>query len=134
MLSSGMKRILVNSSSKTFIFASSKAFLKNLQFAALYTKLNLQLVQFTAVFNSLEVFGPLWRGAKEFSVHQNDMLFRQSYISTLLKIVRGPLGAPKARGPLGVALTPTTVRYATDLPCQICYCLVSYSPSPFSKA
>ena len=28
-------------------------------------------------------------------------------------MVRGPLGAPKARGPLGVALTPTTVRYAT---------------------
>ena len=27
--------------------------------------------------------------------------------------VRGLLGAPKARGPLGVALTPTTVRYAT---------------------
>ena len=41
------------------------------------------------------------------------MLFRQSYISTLLKIVRGPLGAPKARGPLGVALTLTTVRYGT---------------------
>ena len=48
-------------------------------------------------------------------MNQNDMLFRQSYISTSLKIVRGPLGAPKARGPLGVALTPTTVRYATAL-------------------
>ena len=50
---------------------------------------------------------------------QINKLCPQSKISTLLKIVRGPLGAPKARGPLGVALTPTTVRYATDYRLQL---------------
>ena len=66
------------------------------------------LFQFTTAFFTLKSWG-LLRGALQ--------VFNAMQINALLlhvtKIVGGPEEAPKARGPLGIALIPATVCYAT---------------------